>query len=129
MQPIRYPIRLYQGAAWRLEAVFRDEGGDPLDLSVYNAEMMIRRSIFDEEPLLVLNTANAAITTSADPEANLILRISRTQTSELPTFNQDIEDWVYDLKIWNSTDPEFTTVRLLEGPVAVFPAVTRPPSV
>lgn len=128
MRPITYPIQLYQGTAWRLESVFRDEDGVPMDLSIYAAELMIRRFITDSEPLLTLSTENSGITLSNNPAANLIIRISRTQTLSLPTHNREIEDWVYDMKIWNASDPEYTTVRLLEGLVLVSPAVTRPPS-
>lgn len=128
MKPIIYPVTLYQGAAWRLESLFRDEAGNPMDLTAYEAELMIRKRVTDPEPVLTLDSATGGIDTSNDPDANLIIRISSEETAALPTRNQEIFDWVYDLKIWNGLDPDYTTVRLLEGSVSVSPAVTRTPS-
>lgn len=125
MKPIVYPIKLYQGAAWRLESLFRDEAGDPLDLSSYEAELMIRRRTTEPEPVLTIGTTVGGIDTTNDSDINLIVRFSKQQTTDLPTRNQEIYDWVYDLVLWSSLDPEHTAVRLLEGQVSVSPAVTR----
>lgn len=126
MKPIRYTIRIYQGASWRLDATFRDEQGEILDLSSYEAQLMVRRNHLDDTPLMSIGSETGEIIMAGATSPNMTIRFPRSQTEDLPTYNQEVLDWIYDLKVWHSADPEFTTIRLLEGDVIVSPAVTRP---
>ena len=126
MQPVTYPIRIYQHASWRLEANFRDPAGTKLDLTTYSGRLQIRRSATNDEVLLDLTTENGGLVLGdAAADFNVIVRMTDDQTAALPTFNREIEEWVYDLVLWEPLDPDYTTLRLLEGYVTVSPSVTR----
>lgn len=124
MKPVKHDIHIYQGASWHLKTTFKDPDGNAIDLSAYDGEMQIRRDVAAADPLLTLDSDDG-IALTADAEFNLTASITTTQTEDLPTNNQEIEDWVYDLRIWEIADPESTTIRLVEGRVFVSPAVTR----
>ena len=125
MKPINYTVRIYQGATWRLEATFSDANGDPIDLSAYAGRMQIRRDAVVDNAVLTLESTDSDIE-FGDAAKNLVVKISATETAALPTNNVEVDNWVYDLKIWETADPDYTTIRLLEGCVEVYPAVTRP---
>lgn len=124
MKPIIYTVRIYQGAAWKLEATFKDANGDPIDLTAYEGAMQIRRDTAVDDAVLTLDSDSGDIVFGATTK-NLIVKISATATASLPTNNVEVDNWVYDLKIWDAADEEYTTIRLLEGCVEVHPAVTR----
>lgn len=124
MKPICYPICIYQGASWILEGRFRAPDGTLLDMTNYVGQMDIRRSPRDDTPILRLSSTTGGIVFAA-VEPNIVLRISATQTADLPTNDRRIENWSYDLKIWQNTDPDYTTIRLLQGNVIVEPSITR----
>lgn len=107
-------------------ANYRDAANALIDLTAYEGQMDIRRSPRDETPVLTLSTSNGGVILS-DTEFNIHLRISRTQTNELPTNNREVHDWDYSFKLWQTSDPEYTTRVLLRGEVSVIPSITRVP--
>ena len=127
MKPSKHTLHIYQGTSWQLRVRFKDPDGNAMDLSDYSGEMQIRRSIHDTDPIISLdNDSNGGIILDdAQAAFNLIARLTRAQTEDLPTHNTEIEDWVYDIRIWQNTDPDHTTIRLMQGRVFVYPAVTR----
>jgi len=126
MQAVTYPIRIYQYASWRLEANFKDPAGVKLDLTAYSGRLQIRRSASNDEVLLELTTENNGIVLGDDlADFNVIVRMTDDQTAALPTYNREVEEWVYDLVLFETLDPDYTTIRLLEGYVEVSPSVTR----
>jgi len=127
-QPVQFPMQLYQGASWVLKATFRDKDGVALDLTTYAARLQIRRIESSTDPLLTLDSTDVTpgILLTDDDPFNLTVRISATQTSELPTGLREVCDWGYDLKLWETADPDFTTIVLLTGEVIVTPLNTRP---
>ena len=126
MEPVRYPIRIYQHASWRLDANFKDPDGNKLDLSDYAGKLQIRRSSCGSEPLLELTSMNGGVVLdNAAADFNVVIRMTNVQTADLPSNNREVDDWVYDFLIYQNTDPEYTTIRLLEGDVYISPAVTR----
>lgn len=126
MKPVKHDIHIYQGTSWHLKTTFKDPDGNAIDLSVYDGDMQIRRDVAAADPLLTIDSdTNGGIALTADATHNLTATITTTQTEALPTNEQDIEDWVYDLRIWETADPENTTIRLIQGRVFVSPSVTR----
>lgn len=125
MDPVTFNITIYQGASWILQAVYTDEAtGDPIDLSAHSGRMAIRRAVTDDDPIIEVLTAEGNVI--MDIDGNIEIRISDTDTGDLPTDNREIDDWVYDFFIFETADPDFTTVKLLQGCVRVVPAVYRP---
>ena len=43
MKPITHNIEIYQNAAWKLKATYKDSDKNPIDLSSYAGEFVIRR--------------------------------------------------------------------------------------
>lgn len=124
MKPVNYPIHIYQGSSWHLKTTFKDPDGNPIDLSAYEGEMQIRRDVAASDALITLDQTSG-LDLNSNAEFNLIATLTMTQTEDLPTNNQEIEDWVYDIRIWEAASPETTAIRLVEGRVFVSPAVTR----
>ena len=62
---------------------------------------------------------------NAAADFNVVIRMTNVQTADLPSNNREVDDWVYDFLIYQNTDPDYTTIRLLEGDVYISPAVTR----
>jgi hypothetical protein len=126
MKPSKHRLHIYQGSSWQLRARFKDPEQSLIDLSDYSGEMQIRRAVTHPEAIITLSTDNGGIIVDDDQaDFNLIARMTRAQTEDLPTFNQEVEDWVYDIILWQNTDPDHTTIRLMQGTVYVSPAVTR----
>jgi hypothetical protein len=124
--PVCRNIEILQGESWALFANYRDAAQALINLSAYEGQMDIRRSPRDADPILSLTTSNGGVILSAT-EFNIHLRISRTQTNALPTNNREIHDWDYSFKLWQISDPEYTTRVLLKGEVSVTPSITRVP--
>lgn len=130
MKPVCYDIHVYQGASWVLEATFREppaEDGTPgalLDLTNHDGELAIRRVLQDDEVIISLTQSGGGIV--FNPSApNIILRMTDEETSSLPTHNVPVEDWVYEFRMFETGNEDYTTVRLLEGRVYIYPAVIR----
>lgn len=117
-------IKIIQGESWSLFANYRDAANALIDLTGYEGQMDIRRNPRDPDPVLSIDTTDTGVILSAT-EYNIHLRISRTQTNALPTNNREIHDWEYSFKLWQTSDPEYTTRILLRGTVSVIPSVTR----
>lgn len=124
MRPSKYDIQVYQGASWILEATLRDENGDVLDLSGYSGDMAIRRTLRDDNELVRVDEAGGGVVLAATAP-NIILRLTAAQTAALPTHDREIDDWVYEVRLFDTTSPDYSTFRLIYGDVNVFPAVIR----
>lgn len=124
MRPSKYDVKIYQGASWILEATLRDENGDVLDLSGYSGDMVIRQYLEDEDEVVRIDESGGGIVLAATAP-NITLRLSATQTTNLPTSNVEIDDWVYEVRLFDTLSPDYSTFRLIYGDVHVFPAVIR----
>lgn len=122
--PAYKDISIIQGETWTLFVNYRDAAKNLIDLTGYEGQMDIRRSPHEETPVISLSTANTGVILSAT-EYNIHVRMSRTQTQALPTYNQEVCYWEYSFKIWQANDPEYTTRVLLRGEVHVAPSITR----
>lgn len=126
MKPIHYDITVYQNASWKLQATFKDPDGNPIDLSAHEGDFVVRRSVASSEALIRVDDASGNVELTNATENNVTVKLSRTETDELPTSNTDIDDWTYEFRIWETADPEHTTTRLMEGKFKVSPSTARP---
>jgi hypothetical protein len=120
MKPAFYTIRVYQNAAFKFKLTYKDEAGNPIDLSGYSGEFVIRRMVGSTDAVL----RSTSITFGSSTE-NVVLTLTATETDELPTNNREQLDWVYEMLIWDPADKDGTALRLVEGTCEVHPSVAR----
>lgn len=97
----------------------RDDAGELVDVTGYEARLQIREDVEDDEAVLEL-TDGAGITVGTN-DGLFTVRATATQTAAL-----EIETGVYDLEILPAGE-EADAIRLAEGIVFVSRNVTRPP--
>jgi hypothetical protein len=109
-------ITIEQGATFRLNLVWKDSGGTPINLTGYTARMQVRRKhTSPDPPLLTFTTENGAITLGGALGTIAIVGLA-TLTDDV-----DIKSGVYDLELVSGTE----VTRLIEGAVTITPEVTR----
>lgn len=116
MAAATYDILVEQGATFRLDLVYKDSSGSPIDVSGYTARMQMRRTYDAPTPLLNLTTENGAITLGG-VAGTLVVQATPELTRELPA-----KGGVYDLEL---VAPSGVVVRLIRGTVSVSPEVTK----
>ena len=115
MPAAKYVIKVEQGAYWSRLMTYKDQAGDPIDLTGYSAAMMVRSLIESTSTILSL-TSDDGITLGGDA-GTIFIEITTAQSAALPP-----GDAVYDLEL---TGPSGEVERLLQGPFIVSPEVTR----
>lgn len=111
-----YDITIEQGATFQLNLIWKDSGGNPIDLTDYTARMQVRQKYTSDEAALSLSTENGTIVMGG---------VSGTVNISAPaadTANLSIKTGVYDVEI---VSPSGVVTRLIEGCVVVSPEVTR----
>ena len=117
MSAPEWPIEIEQGATFRKSLTWK-AGAPPLpvDLTGCTARMQVREHMDSPLPMLSLTTENGGITLG-DESGVVTLHVHALKTGALSKLSG-----IYDLEI------EFadgTVRRLLCGPVAILPGVTR----
>jgi hypothetical protein len=112
----KHDILIEQGATFRLNLVWKDSVGTPVNLTGYSARMQVRRSLNTPTPLLDLTTANGAITLGGI-NGTIAVIASATLTDDLTA-----RFAVYDLELQSA---DGTVTRLIEGKATISPEVTR----
>lgn len=119
--PARVDLRVLQGTDWIYPIKVQDAAGALRDLSTATAEMHLRTTPEDLDPILVLSTVNGriAVGTFGTPpnEYNLELLIPRAATTTLSNWGSGY----YDLEI--TVDSQ--TVRIMEGNAVLSREITR----
>ena len=110
-----YDITIYQGATFQRILTWKDEAGDPVDITNYTASMMARTSVDSDTPFLTLSTSGSGITLG-DAAGTITLSLSANDSAALT------ENGVYDLEL---TDASGNVTRLLQGNLLVNKEVTR----
>jgi len=112
------------GAKFSKQLTWNDSAGNPIDTSLYNAEMHIRVTVSDAATLLELRSVAPAVDegsiTLSGVDGGILLEIGADVTDDIV--------WpagVYDLELTLISDATAVT-RLLEGNVKAVPNVTRP---
>lgn len=112
------------GAKFQKQLTWNDSVGDPLDTSLYTAEMHIRAAINADSILLALRSTAPSATegsiTLSGGDGGILLEVGADVTDDI-TWTAGF----YDLEMTLISDPTAIT-RLLEGKVKAVPNVTRP---
>lgn len=106
-----------QGADFSLPLLYQDENGNPIDLTGWSADMMIRTTVDSPTPLISLSSSLGGGITLGGPAGTIVISIDETTTQQ---FAGGIA--VYDLLLLNSLGKH---ERTLQGQVFISPAVTR----
>jgi hypothetical protein len=114
MAAATHDVIIDQGADWRVDVVYKDPTGVPINLTNYTAQLQLRTSYEAASASLNL-TSSSGITITAN-SGRLAIHATATQTGALVA-----GDYVYDLEI---TSSGFVT-RLIQGRAIVRPQVTR----
>lgn len=114
MAAATHNVIIDQGADWRVDVIYKDPAGVPINLLNYTAQLQLRTS-YDAASASLNLTSSSGITITAS-EGKLAIHATATQTNALVA-----GDYVYDLEINLSG---FIT-RLIQGRAIVRPQVTR----
>jgi hypothetical protein len=109
-------ITIEQGATFNPVFTWKDELGNPIDLSGFSGRMHIRGEIEDVAPLLEITTANTYMVLGG-ALGTITLNVPASITAAL-----DFDTAVYDLELESSGGD---VTRLLKGSVGLSPEVTR----
>lgn len=114
--PANYDLKIYQGATFNQEIIWKDSAGLPVNLTGYSARLQVRLSHSDQNKLLEMTSANGKITLGTT-DGKITLKLTDVETTGL-TWSSG----VYDLEMVSSGG---TVTRLMEGKIVVYPEVTR----
>lgn len=114
MTPGRYNMKVYQGSTFTLKPRWKIDG-QLVDVTGYNANMIVRNSPTSTSSIVTLSTANGRIVVGGT-NGEFVLSLSATQTTALAA-----GQYVYDLEV---TSPGGVVTRLLEGGFIVYKGVT-----
>jgi hypothetical protein len=103
-----------QGATWKVNLLYKDPAGDPINLTGYTAQLQLRTSY--DAASASLSLANGTGITITANTGNIAILATATQTNSLVA-----GDYVYDLEITLSGE----VTRLIQGRAIVRPQVTR----
>lgn len=116
MAAAKHDIVIEQGATFQLNLLWKDSGGNPINLTGYTARMQVRRRVNSDTTLLDLTTENGGITLGgAAGTINVIAAATATDDIAEKT-------GVYDLELVSGAG---IVTRLIEGCVTISPEVTR----
>jgi len=111
-----FHLKIEQGSTLRLDILYKDESGDPVDLNGYVARMQLRRRIDDEEPVLELTTGNGRLTLGG-ADGTVEINVNASDTEGL-----DATEGVYDLELVSGAG---IVDKLLRGTFEIIREVTR----
>lgn len=125
----KYSFVIEQGSTLDFGINYKDNDGNPVDLTDYNGRMQIRPTVASSEVYLRL--------TSNRNDDGTGLNFSGSNNDQPPTSGSigiylsavsssllDFNEAYYDLEIYSGSNPEYVT-RLLEGKVKLSKEVTR----
>lgn len=123
-----YPLHLQQGAATVLRLTYTDKETDPptpIDLTGYEVRVQIRRSYHDSTADLELLSTEGEIEITGDDNNVILATFPKDKVDALEINNQEVEDWVYGLQIYDPADIDTTARMLLTGCVTITPSPVR----
>jgi hypothetical protein len=119
IRPASVNFNLYQGATFDETVTVKDANDALVDLTGYTADLQVRRSVEDADPLFELTTANGGVVLGGlSGTIELIKSAAATAALDI---DLDGEQWVYDIKLINGAYVE----RTIQGAIFAFAAVTR----
>lgn len=116
MAAAQHDILIEQGATFKLDLVWKDSLGAPINITGFTARMQVRQKYTDSVALLTFTTENGAIVLGG-AAGTINVTGSATLTNALTA-----KTGVYDLEMVSGTG---VVTRLIEGGVTITPQVTR----
>lgn len=116
MAAAEYDITIEQGATFKLNLLWEDPAGDPIDVTGYTARMQVREKYTSTTTLLSLTSAAGDIVLG-DTAGTIDITASAVATAAI-----DEKRGVYDLEL---VSPGGEVTRLIRGCVTITPEVTR----
>lgn len=121
----KYNLYIEQGATFVRQCVYKDENGDPVNLTGYALAAQIRRSYSDPTIAQSITITIADQTIPANV-GKFTMYISAVDTSAIPVnpaidFENNLTNYTWDLELENLG----YVVRLLQGNVYISPEVTK----
>jgi hypothetical protein len=121
----KYDLYIEQGSTFIRSCVYKDQNGDPVDLTGYALNAQIRRSYSDTT---IAQTISIAIEDQTIPAnvGKFIMSISAANTSLIAVnpavdFENNITNYTWDLELSAGGNVS----RLLQGTVLISPEVTK----
>jgi hypothetical protein len=111
-----YDFTIDKGEKFTRTLTWRDENDNAINLTGWTARMQIRRTHYDDPPLVELTTANGRIALGGTA-GTITLTIAADLTTAIT-----VSSGVYDLELVN---PSSEPTRLLKGTITFTPEVTR----
>lgn len=111
----KYNIVADQGATFSRNIHWKDENGDPIDITDYTARMQVRERFVSTST--VLSLVSPTNITLGGGSGNIVITASATTMAGVTA-----GDYVYDLEMVASNG---VVTRLLQGTFKVTPEVTR----
>lgn len=122
----KYSFVIEQGATFTIQLDYKDNTGNPINLTGYSGKMQIRPTVTSDTVYLTLSSSLAVDGSGLNfsgsgginpPTSGTIGVIIAASTSDALNFDQA----VYDLEIYKNS----TVTRLIEGNVKLSKQVTR----
>ena len=123
-----YNVNIEQGADWTLDLTWKDDAGDPIDLTGYSARMMVRSAYSGIAVLTLTSTANEIVLGGALGTIQITATADQTTAIEIDYKSLVVEQskpaqaMVYDIEL---EDEDGIVVRLLQGSAFIYPEATR----
>lgn len=108
-------LTLSQGATWKLNLVYNNGSGNPIDLTGYTARMQARTSYDSSSTALSLTTGTGI--TLGGTAGTIDILVGATTTASIGA-----AQYVYDMELVSNSGE---VTRLIEGTLVVTPEVTR----
>lgn len=112
----QYNFTIEQGATFTRVIIWKDENGNPVDVTGYVARMQIRKTKGDSKIILSLDSGDLGGITLGTTDGKITITIPADVTADL-----NFDSGVYDLELEKSG----VVTRLLEGRVTLSKEVTR----
>lgn len=112
-----YNIIIDQGADWKVNLVYKDSTGAPIDLTGYTAKLQLRTTYDAASASLTLSTGSGITITPST--GNIAIHATATQTGADGSLVAG--EYVYDLEITLAGE----VTRVIQGRAIVRPQVTR----
>ena len=121
----KYDLYIEQGSTFIRSCIYKDQNGDPVNLTGYALNAQIRRSYSDTT---ITKTISVVIQDQTIPAnvGKFVMSISSTDTASIPVnpaidFENTITNYTWDLELSSGS----TVSRILQGTVLVSPEVTK----
>ena len=121
-----YNIHVEQGSTYNLNLTWKDDAGDPIDLTGYEARMKVRKSYSGPVVLsltsdsgIVLGGAlgTVAVTATALETSQIALDLAALTSND----SKPCQQMVWDIELENAG----VVTRILQGSAFIYPEATR----